>query len=99
RHARSCLLPYTTLFRSRAAGVEGAELERVQDHVLVAALATVAGLDAVADHPRHEFLLLRPLRLRVDAAGQPEHVLTHGRGVEGRDRKSTRLNSSHVKIS
>src|SRR5690606_31009358 len=62
----------------RAAGVEGAELERVQHGAAVGGLAPVAGLDAVADNPGHQLLLGGLLRLGVDAAGEPEYVVAHG---------------------
>src|SRR2546427_9435630 len=88
RPPRSTLFPYTTLFRSRLELVEGA--------------AGVA--QPAARHHRHGHAARRHERrehqrhLVADAAGR---VLVDARcppRVE-RDRKSTRLNSSHSQIS
>src|SRR5690606_40027536 len=73
RPRRSTLFPYTTLFRSEAAGAAG--LARDGDGGLLQ-----LGRDSLG-------LLQLPLGLRG------------GLGLLGSDRKSTRLNSSHVKIS
>src|SRR3712207_8896803 len=85
RPPRSTLFPYTTLFRSDVP----------------------VGLDARVGlrHPAHvaEMRLAAVAELRVD----PREVHRHRRlgchltrvGGEGKDRKSTRLNSSHANIS
>src|SRR5690606_39621560 len=85
RPPRSTLFPYTTLFRSRSRSSES--------------------------HPnpcqerRHEHaaqLLLQrlPVHLPVGVPdGQPGPLRPRPVHMEERDRKSTRLNSSHVKIS
>src|SRR5690606_41808960 len=94
----SPLFPYTTLFRSdtvleREQGVVLADADVVAGVVLGAALADddVAGeheLAAVALHAE-------AFRFRVAAVARA----TTGFFVCHEDRKSTRLNSSHVKIS
>src|SRR5690606_40172373 len=82
---RSPLFPYTTLFRSRCG------------HFFVAAAAGSCpqprhrpGVRAAAPARQPPRLLLRP----AQAAQRPALP-----GRARRDRKSTRLNSSHVKIS
>src|SRR5690606_41434775 len=98
RSPRSTLVPYTTLFRSL-----GVEVELVHHHLADVGLGAVAqrhvgqDLGGAADDGG----------ARVDAgvAGHHADVLgaEHGAQVEEllrhQDRKSTRLNSSHVKIS
>src|SRR3989442_9409380 len=85
RPPRSTLFPYTTLFRSMAA-----------------AMPKVPGLDLVLAGPfepeidrARAFVARSGLEDRVHflgAVGQEDDTLTQ-------DRKSTRLNSSHVRIS
>src|SRR3712207_8353239 len=70
RPPRSTLFPYTTLFRSAAAGLLRAVLPRIEQAEV---------------HQRSE---LQPAIQAQVAAGR-----------ERRDRKSTRLNSSHANIS
>src|SRR5690606_39528941 len=84
------LFPYTTLFRSRNAphrDPEEQDQRRLQG----------------GDQARHLVLDLGVKtrgRLQQDVA-RSAGFLTHGHQLmqQGRDRKSTRLNSSHVKIS
>src|SRR5690606_39955450 len=83
RLSTSTLFPYTTLFRS---GLEtGSGVERVFDRQL---------------EPRHG-----NLDVRIDGIGKIGEDVHAGLELLGRcrrrrqDRKSTRLNSSHVKIS
>src|SRR5690349_21924577 len=92
RQPRSTLFPYTTLFRSRrivhaddhpVAARRRAERVRVDD--LVAGLPD-RGLAAPVGR--------RPVVLADQPAGAVEQV-----DEDGVDRKSTRLNSSHVEIS
>src|SRR3712207_7532046 len=83
RPPRSTLFPYTTLFRSR--GLVGGGL--FGGGILLVHEAT--GKEPKADLPEPAALLL---------------VITVGAGIVlgalgGRDRKSTRLNSSHANIS
>src|SRR5690606_41211025 len=75
RPALATLFPYTTLFRSRAAGGDGGLREL---------------LDGLTPEAQQELLLEQLL-------AQLAHVLDTT--PERIDRKSTRLNSSHVKIS
>src|SRR3712207_7544874 len=84
RPPRSTLFPYTTLFRS---GLQVAHL-------------LAAGEGRVRLHERVLHDVLRA-RLADDLRGVAEEgaaVARHDR-LEGRDRKSTRLNSSHANIS
>src|SRR3712207_6902462 len=89
RPPRSTLFPYTTLFRSiRDAG---GRVRLITDGDVSAALLAVA--------PD------RPVDLLWGIGGTPEGVISaaalkcYGGAVIGRDRKSTRLNSSHANIS
>src|SRR5690606_40115717 len=86
RPTTSTLFPYTTLFRSR--GSEGRE-ERV-DHDAEAA----RGADERDARDHETGRPARPVRARRHDLSV---VVPHDRADE--DRKSTRLNSSHVKIS
>src|SRR5690606_41011650 len=82
--ARSTLFPYTTLFRS---GGRGRCLRRAPR----------------GDDPAGAEEALRQAAPGARHAGDAQHQLrpAPGHGAQGRheDRKSTRLNSSHVKIS
>src|SRR5436309_10209750 len=82
---RSTLFPYTTLFRSLTRPVEAAQqVAQVGLERLVAlGAAQATGLPEV---------------LEGAAAGGAAQAVRR-RGEQARDRKSTRLNSSHVKIS
>src|SRR3712207_8893783 len=85
RPPRSTLFPYTTLFRSRRPGAAGTGERPVVD-----------------DRPRHAsggHPLVR-LLLRRDVVGGAAAARREGHAVlSSRDRKSTRLNSSHANIS
>src|SRR2546427_5130352 len=87
RPPRSTLFPYTTLFRS-AIVVEADDLAEVAAHVLRRGeLLPLAGADP---------------QLAVRAEGEAEVRPGAGHGQQprqDRDRKSTRLNSSHSQIS
>src|SRR3712207_7413257 len=83
RPPRSTLLPYTTLFRSL-----GRLLVRL-------ARALRRGGDERRQRRQHAVPAARRGALRLDG-GRLNPAL---RGVELRDRKSTRLNSSHANIS
>src|SRR3712207_7137149 len=84
RPPRSTLFPYTTLFRSYA-NREGYEvLEEVSDPGQSGASLERPGMDRVRD---------------LVAAGGVSMVLAQDRDRFARDRKSTRLNSSHANIS
>src|SRR3712207_7397005 len=84
RPPRSTLFPYTTLFRSHRAA---------QRHGIVVRDDPVQRGDGVAD--------VLPVVGVVAARGQGGRVALGPRPtrVEGEDRKSTRLNSSHANIS
>src|SRR3712207_9187575 len=96
RPPRSTLFPYTTLFRS--GDVEGSAAEVVDEDRLVFAAVQADGdrsrgrfrKQAKAVEPR---LLRRELRVPFLLVGE-----VRGDG-DDRDRKSTRLNSSHANIS
>src|SRR5207302_11122134 len=99
RHLRATLFPYTTLFRSRALGVSvdwSGERSVTVDAGGLRESRPDAGL---ASEIRASFLLAAPLLARTGLAVLPRP----GGDKIGRrrleDRKSTRLNSSHVKIS
>src|SRR5690606_42150859 len=86
RTPRSPPFPYTTLFRSD-----------------VASWRLIASLSRRRTLPQREFThQLRKVPIPACAAasvrGLPQNVMNHIR-AEAADRKSTRLNSSHVKIS
>src|SRR3712207_8524770 len=85
RPPRSTLFPYTTLFRSRLPQQVGP-------------LAHVDGLIGILQQARHLIVLVAVVVLSVGRylIGAEER----GRGgIRVRDRKSTRLNSSHANIS
>src|SRR5690606_39568774 len=87
RPPTSTLFPYTTLFRSHAFGVPGLGFKRgLAEDLVISPYASVLALMVA---PEAACVNLERLA---------------GAGAEGRfgfyeDRKSTRLNSSHVKIS
>src|SRR5690606_41762759 len=97
RSPRSTLFPYTTLFRSEVAGF--LHLHTRHALKLKRGRGIEAGQDVVfargeADLPRRGF------RHEVEAHGLDARLtLDIVVLIGGQDRKSTRLNSSHVKIS
>src|SRR5207249_7190192 len=90
------LFPYTTLFRSAPGQIGRDDLEAVADREAAVALGAVADVDV---HPRGR--PSRAAREFVQVAARVLHALMDLRDVAGQDadRKSTRLNSSHVSIS
>src|SRR5258707_6798140 len=85
RPPRSTLFPYTTLFRSVRVASVGGHAECRYSRVVA---------------PQHEPDLLSDDRLDVAHDGLREKVAVEERlRNPGRDRKSTRLNSSHANIS
>src|SRR5690606_41110818 len=93
----STLLPYTTLFRSVRVVVDlllFAALLRLLHHV-----GGALGVLGLVDQRGR--LLLRLLGERLGLELLLRHALVHQRDGQAlvQDRKSTRLNSSHVKIS
>src|SRR3712207_7678006 len=85
RPPRSTLFPYTTLFRSEGALSPVAALR-------VAAVGTDCATTGRESPPELRTIATTPTAARV------RRVMGHLR-VEFRDRKSTRLNSSHANIS
>src|SRR3712207_8726086 len=83
RPPRSTLFPYTTLFRSGQEG--GGHADGAGQH----AARVVAQI-------QHQSFQVRVLG--IDGVDLLDHVID-GRLLELRDRKSTRLNSSHANIS
>src|SRR5690606_41955450 len=86
------LFPYTTLFRSLQAPFRAPGLDLAPER------ARMVGVDQVAE------LVHQHVLERVRARDHQREVQRHGaagrqRSPLRRDRKSTRLNSSHVKIS
>src|SRR5207302_10044430 len=86
-HLRSTLFPYTTLFRSRALGWLGISGRAQRRRYPPAGAHSASG--GRVRRAAH--------RASVQAGGSARHLARDH--VAGRDRKSTRLNSSHVKIS
>src|SRR2546429_6074451 len=85
RPPRSTLFPYTTLFRSRAR-----KGRRHGAHQVVDLLRALRPVDAT---------VIRPAPAIVAAARQVVGLEARLAFHQGRDRKSTRLNSSHGYIS
>src|SRR5690606_40233036 len=90
RPPRSTLFPYTTLFRSARAGARAREAAAGRGLRGDARRARPAGAGGVRLAVGHR----RGGGRAAAGAGPP-----HARRGRGEDRKSTRLNSSHVKIS
>src|SRR3712207_9094500 len=96
RPPRSTLFPYTTLFRSVETGEPVRPLTLCVDEVAP---------DAVVRRPSSVGGCGEPEVLRMDGLGVAAGVIVEGRLQaravvnRGRDRKSTRLNSSHANIS
>src|SRR5690606_40342007 len=91
--------PYTTLFRSRGAHARG-ERHRALGALQLGELALHGRHGGVADAAVDVAGLLAGEEggAARDVAEDEGAGLVDGRGVRARDRKSTRLNSSHVKI-
>src|SRR2546430_13340355 len=94
RPPRSTLFPYTTLFRSGLSRVEAREVEHVGEHNLYTG-GPVRPSESKAVDPAVE----RAVRIRAASASEDAALDVHARQVAPRDRKSTRLNSSHSQIS
>src|SRR3712207_9511579 len=96
RPPRSTLFPYTTLFRSLQVERAGDVLGELEADAQQAAVDVV---DRPADRDGARVVVSDRSVARADvdgAAGNGEHGLDV---VRARDRKSTRLNSSHANIS
>src|SRR5439155_24868880 len=94
RPPHSTLFPYTTLFRSLIMGQRDGTAVLIEDRALEAGVVVVVGTRALEVHRRE-----RPATRRRWRCGW--FVLRTGLHAKRRtkDRKSTRLNSSHVAIS
>src|SRR5690606_41714487 len=87
------LVPYTTLFRSQL-DADGAALEACLLLNIFKVRAQLFDLAATGDLWQRDDQIFRDR-----APGGFEEVFQKGLECANRDRKSTRLNSSHVKIS
>src|SRR3712207_8238963 len=90
RPPRSTLFPYTTLFRSRG----------VVDKMKIGRSMEVA-LQEAADRlgtPEFQFFVIS-LAIQRETGGKLAETLSNLADVLRKDRKSTRLNSSHANIS
>src|SRR3712207_7656562 len=85
RPPRSTLFPYTTLFRSSIVSMCADDLPADERDAFLAFAALLSSL------VHHEF------RARLEALKDTYHPFN--RDSDTRDRKSTRLNSSHANIS
>src|SRR5690606_41383066 len=89
---RRALFPYTTLFRSRVGrAVQGIRGQAGRAHGATSGATIKPGTGGRGGRPRCS---LRPRRFVALSAAPGSH-----RDAEELDRKSTRLNSSHVKSS
>src|SRR5256885_4998709 len=88
RPPRSTLFPYTTLFRSADSPVE--HVKSICRIVQADLIRADRSIDPVGVLQRRRVMQLGDRR----DTGQPRRV-----GINGADRKSTRLNSSHLVIS
>src|SRR3989442_10824717 len=86
RPPRSTLFPYTTLFRSHG------RVEQLRRRVVHPLADGAQRLEAVVAGQSRRVRQQMPHRDGLPRLGR-------ARDVEGQDRKSTRLNSSHVRIS
>src|SRR2546426_3071783 len=91
RPPRSPLFPSTPLFRSRADPVEDLEPEPLEPALVDRLGERLAGRAADPDRPE----VVPPFGVRH----LQHRGIRRGDRVEQRDRKSTRLNSSHLVIS
>src|SRR3712207_8601432 len=110
RPPRSTLFPYTTLFRSVHAGMAIYDTMRfVRCDVATTALGMAASMGAFllaagakgkrSALPNTRILLHQPA-IQGGLGGQVSDVEIHAKElVRAKDRKSTRLNSSHANIS
>src|SRR2546430_10494477 len=93
RPPRSTLFPYTTLYRS----VDRAPVE--ERHVRGHRHGLVERRGALAAEPGDALLYEVPAQQVSPGVGREHDVRGELGGALGRDRKSTRLNSSHSHIS
>src|SRR5699024_12543577 len=93
-HLIAMLVPYTTLFRSYFDADATSP-----DQVEIACLVAVAEQDFILFHGRRRGRFCKKLQERSFQAGKQFQFIEDGHYGWGGDRKSTRLNSSHVSIS
>src|SRR5687768_18019911 len=94
RPPRSTLFPYTTLFRSE--NIHSAAKNGDYDFVIV----LVGNLHARKTPVEQDGVYFRPMAMRLGSAEDVVSLnMTHSGGTMWKDRKSTRLNSSHGYIS
>src|SRR3989442_15385934 len=96
RPPRSTLFPYTTLFRSPPPAQDLVRSNR-GDHHRSGSLGPLWSQCHWPEHPDRD--LRCRLLSEVEAAGERPGVAVRRLADGGEDRKSTRLNSSHVRIS
>src|SRR5690606_41703645 len=84
--------PYTTLFRSAVNGLLGMS-------VVIALVGIVNTMTLSIFERRRELGMVRALGMTRQQVGRMILLEAFVIGLLGTDRKSTRLNSSHVKIS
>src|SRR5207247_10156186 len=97
RPRRPTPLPYTTLFRSRQ-GMERSPTRLRQTLPDVLANRVVHD-EAAGNGRREEVLCLQPVDRGLPLVGETMEGVGRDEAAEQRDRKSTRLNSSHEWIS
>src|SRR3712207_9277836 len=96
RPPRSTLFPYTTLFRSAGRFSEALARNEVQLKSLITDFRRTAGAFAAEDDELERAIAELP---RTLGAGLPALRALNDALPSLRDRKSTRLNSSHANIS
>src|SRR3712207_8575920 len=104
RPPRSTLFPYTTLFRSDVARAAGARVVAAASTEAKRAAARAAGAEVTVDYTdlkdRVREVTGGGADVVVDPVGGPTaEAALRSLTAYGRDRKSTRLNSSHANIS
>src|SRR5690606_41966842 len=92
------LFPYTTLFRSPLMVPRSVVLDPVATLDTPPQLFLSSGMRAM-DHAVERWLSIAPTPYADAVSSQAMGMLAHALPAIQRDRKSTRLNSSHVKIS
>src|SRR3546814_14673493 len=89
------LVPYTTLFRSKAAGDEQADITaRALGEVRREARKVFLAIFKAGVHRTHQHAVLELGETEIQRL-QQMRVSRAGQGIPLADRKSTRLNSSH----
>src|SRR2546430_13384370 len=88
RPPRSTLFPYTTLFRSKRLLPQLSKLDQV-------VVVNTSGQGAITNYVKR---LKKPFEVYEDLF-RPTSIDDNGKEYDKKDRKSTRLNSSHSQIS